>query len=103
MDIEEIHQQAEAMYTSLQKLIAAERKQKPSAHFGERFNQILEQAKAAINDHASENWPPALEVTKPGHMGPEITYATYVEIEVYAKQVAARLSKHIEPAGIIMG
>lgn len=103
MDIEEVHQQAEAMYASLQKLTAAERKQKPSAHFGERFNQILEQAKIAIDDHASENWPSVLEVTKPEQIGPKITYANYVEIEVYAKQVAARLSQHIEPASIVIG
>lgn len=104
LSIEEIQQQAVVLYKSLEKLSAAERKQHPSAHFGERYNQLLSQAKTVLNDQVAENWPPQLQVAPPNHIGPKITYATYVEIEIYSKQISSRLSQNIDPGyGFVVG
>ena len=99
VSLEDIHRQCVTLYQNLEKLSAAEKKQKPSAHFGERYNTLLSQAKNALNDQEPSHWPPEIETTPVNHIGPKICQATYVEIKIYAKQVADRLSPHIEPIG----
>ena len=103
LSTEEIRQQAVIMYKSLEKLPKTEREKNPSSHFGDRYNQLLLQAQQAISDPTPENWPPKLPVSAPTHIGPKVTSANYVEIEIYAKQIASRLAEHIEPPNMLVG
>lgn len=102
--IEHVHSQCQILYEELSSLSIAEQKQRPSAHFGERYNELLSQAMQTLGDGNPSHWPPRISVDPPSKVGgPKVAYATYVELRVYARQIADRLGQEIEPLPILMG
>lgn len=103
LDLEIVQRQCLSLHESLAKMTAAEKKQRPSAHFGERFNQLLAQAKELLADPDASHWPPVIETSPAGAVGPKVSYATYVELRSYLREISDRLAQHIEPPMPTMG